>query len=77
MYKRPDYKPGGINLVSKDDVKVTVVDKGITSITTFPDGENVVDICQYKGRLIVATTKGLYELKDGDTLHRIRFKEIG
>lgn len=44
-------------------------------IHTFPDGEAIVSMIQFKGRALVATNQHVYEIKDGK-LVRILLQEI-
>ena len=48
--------------------------KGFKLIKQFPDSEPVVSMLNYKDRILVATSKQIYELKDGDILEQIKIK---
>ena len=50
--------------------------KGFKEIKTFKENEPIVSTCIFKERLYVATTYGLYRLREDDTLEKIELVEI-
>lgn len=39
---------------------------GLKLVATVPDGMTVVGMCEYDGRIIVATSRGVYALVEGE-----------
>jgi hypothetical protein len=51
--------------------------KGFKVIKTFKEDEPIVSTCIFKDRLYVATSCGIYRLRDDDTLEKIELVERG
>lgn len=47
--------------------------KGVKYLKGLPKDEHIVSMVKFKGKIIIATTKGVYELKDGK-IEKIKLK---